>query len=420
MQNGVFQTGNPRWSAVFSLFMGVMALIAAEFIPVSLLTPIARDLAVSEGMAGQTVTAVGVLAVLTSLLLAPLTGNTDRRRILLAFSAMLAASYMLIGIAPTYPIMLIGRAILGICVGGFWSLASAVTLQLVPTKDVPRALSIVYAGVSVATIIALPVASWIGHLIGWRNVFFLGALMAAFGFVWQYRALPSLPARTGSGFRDMSALLRRTWILAGIGGNILSFGGYHIFFTYLRPFLELDLALGANTLSVILLVFGVANVLGTFIAGALLGNHFRSTMILVHLAFTAAALALLLSQGHADIGIALAVFWGFAFGFTPVGWSTWIARTLSDKAELAGGLTVAATQFAIGLAAAVGGFTYDNLGINGIFLAGGGHQRHGGPADRGQFFPLRQRHGAQGLSPFRWPQSASPPYGRAERPNRPQ
>ena len=265
MQNGVFQTGNPRWSAVFSLFMGVMALIAAEFIPVSLLTPIARDLAVSEGMAGQTVTAVGVLAVLTSLLLAPLTGNTDRRRILLAFSAMLVASYMLIGMAPTYSIMLIGRAILGICVGGFWSLASAVTLQLVPTKDVPRALSIVYAGVSVATIIALPVASWIGHLIGWRNVFFLGALMAAFGFVWQYRALPSLPARTGSGFRDMSALLRRTWILAGIGGNILSFGGYHIFFTYLRPFLELDLALGANTLSVILLVFGVANVLGTFI-----------------------------------------------------------------------------------------------------------------------------------------------------------
>ena len=387
MQNGVFQTGNPRWSAVFSLFMGVMALIAAEFIPVSLLTPIARDLAVSEGMAGQTVTAVGVLAVLTSLLLAPLTGNTDRRRILLAFSAMLVASYMLIGMAPTYSIMLIGRAILGICVGGFWSLASAVTLQLVPTKDVPRALSIVYAGVSVATIIALPVASWIGHLIGWRNVFSLGALMAAFGFVWQYRALPSLPARAGSGFRDMSALLRRTWILAGIGGSplmvlalplssfpsaLLSFGGYHIFFTYLRPFLELDLALGANTLSVILLVFGVANVLGTFIAGALLGNHFRSTMILVHLAFTAAALALLLSQGHADIGIALAVFWGFAFGFTPVGWSTWIARTLSDKAELAGGLTVAATQFAIGLAAAVGGFTYDNLGINGIFLAAAG------------------------------------------------
>lgn len=285
-----------------------MVLTATESVPVSLLTSIARDLAVSEGMAGQMVTAAGVLAVLTSLLLAPLTGNTDRRCILLAFSAMLVASYMLVGMAPTYSIMLIGHAILGICVGGSWSLVSAVTLQLVPTKDVPRALSIIHAGASVATVIALPVASWIGHLIGWRNVFFLGALMVALGFVWQYRALPSLPARAGSGFRDMSALLRRTWILAGIGGNILSFGGYHIFFTYLRPFLELDLALGANTLSVILLVFEVANVLGTFTAGVPLGGHFRSAMILVHLAFTAAALTLLLSQEYVDIGIALVVF----------------------------------------------------------------------------------------------------------------
>ena len=371
-QTAIFSTEAPHWAAVFSLFAGVTSLIAAEFIPVSLLTPIARDLAVTEGMAGQTVTAVGVFSVFSSLLLAPLTRGVDRRHILLAFSLLLVLSNLLVALAPNYGVLLAGRGLLGVCVGGFWSLASAVTLQIVPTKDVPRALSIVYAGVSVATIIALPVARWIGHLIGWRNVFFLGALMAAIGFVWQYRALPSLPARAGSGFRDMSALLRRTWILAGIGGNILSFGGYHIFFTYLRPFLELDLALGADTLSVILLVFGMANVLGTFIAGALLGNHFRSTMILVHLAFTAAALALLLSQGHADIGVALAVFWGFAFGFTPVGWSTWIARTLSDKAELAGGLTVAATQFAIGLAAAVGGFTYDNLGINGIFLAAAG------------------------------------------------
>ncbi len=371
-QTFVFQAGSPRWSAVFSLFMGVTALISAEFIPVSLLTPIARELAVSEGAAGQTVTAVGIFAVLSSLLLAPLTGGIDRRRVLLTLSALLVASYLLIGAAPNYAFMLAGRALLGVCVGGFWSLASAVTLQLVPTKDVPRALSIVYAGVSVATIISLPVASWIGELIGWRNVFFLGALMGTVGFIWQYRALPVLPARPGNGFREMFSLLGRKWVLAGIGGNILSFGGYHVFFTYLRPFLELDLARGTDDLSLILLVFGIVNVLGTFIAGAILGRYFRTAMITVHLAFMTAAMALLLCREYVNVSIALAVFWGFAFGFTPVGWSTWIARTLADKAELAGGLTVAATQFAIGLAAAVGGFTYDNQGISGIFLAAAG------------------------------------------------
>lgn len=72
------------------------------------------------------------------------------------------------------------------------------------------------------------------------------------------------------------------------------------------------------------------------------------------------------------MGMILAVLWGFIFGFIPVGWSTWIARTLADRAELAGGLSVAGTQFAIGLAAAVGGIMYDHQGIGGIFLAAAG------------------------------------------------
>lgn len=362
-----FQNGTAHWSAVFSLFMGVTSLIAAEFIPVSLLTPMARDLAVTEGMAGQTVTAVGIFAVLTSLLLSPLTRGIDRRRILLAFSGLLILSNLLVAVAPNYAVLLIGRGILGICVGGFWSMASAVTLQLVPTKDVPRALSIVYAGVSVATILSLPLASYLGQLIGWRNVFFLGGGLGAMAFVWQFVALPSLPAQGGNSFRNMFALVRQYWVLAGIGGTIFSYGGYHVFFTYLRPFLEHDLALSAGTLSATLLAFGIANCAGTFLAGALLGKYFRPTMCAIPLVLTVVAILLLVNSGTFG-GVVLTITWGFIFGFIPVGWSTWIARTLADKAELAGGLSVAAIQFSIGLAAAMGGLTFDTLGIKGIFI----------------------------------------------------
>lgn len=362
-----FQTGPAHWSAVFSLFMGVTSLIAAEFIPVSLLTPMARDLAVTEGMAGQTVTAVGIFAVLTSLLLSPLTRGIDRRRILLAFSLLLILSNLLVAVAPNYAVLLMGRGILGICVGGFWSMASAVTLQLVPTKDVPRALSIVYAGVSVATILSLPLASYLGQLIGWRNVFFLGGGLGAMAFVWQFVALPSLPAQGGNSFRNMFALVRQYWVLAGIGGTIFSYGGYHVFFTYLRPFLEHDLALSAGTLSATLLAFGIANCAGTFLAGALLGKYFRPTMYAIPLVLTVVAILLLVNSGTFG-GVVLTITWGFIFGFIPVGWSTWIARTLADKAELAGGLSVAAIQFSIGLAAAMGGLTFDTLGIKGIFI----------------------------------------------------
>lgn len=365
-----FQSDSPHWSAVFSLFMGVTSLIAAEFIPISLLTPIAHDLGVTEGMAGQTVTAVGIFAVLASLLLAPLTRNIDRRLVLLTFSVLLIFSNILVAVASTYPVLLVGRGILGVCVGGFWSMASAVTLQLVPSRDVPKALSIVYAGVSVATILSLPLASWLGDLLGWRQVFMLAAGLGGAALVWQWRALPALPAEQGSSFRNMLALCRQQWVMTGIGATVLSYGGYHVFFTYLRPFLEHDLGLASDTLAFALLLFGVANCTGTFVAGAMLGNCFRPIMYAIPLALTATAGLLFLTSSSAFSawGTWLAVAWGFIFGFIPVGWSTWIARTLADKAELAGGLSVAAIQFAIGLAAAVGGVTFDTRGIGGIFI----------------------------------------------------
>jgi predicted MFS family arabinose efflux permease len=155
-----------HWSAIFSLFMGVTSLISAEFIPISLLTHIAKTLHITAGVAGQTVTAVGIFDVITSLTLVPLTNKINRRLVLLTLSILLVIANILFAFTPNYIILLMGRSILGICVGGSWSIVSAITLQLVPAKDLSRTLSIIYAGVSVATIISLPLASYLGNLIG--------------------------------------------------------------------------------------------------------------------------------------------------------------------------------------------------------------------------------------------------------------
>ncbi|MWP47668.1 MFS transporter [Gilliamella sp. Pas-s27] len=360
---------NSHWSAVFSLFMGVTSLISAEFIPISLLTPIAQTLNITEGMAGQTVTAVGIFAVLASLMLAPLTQNINRRLVLLTLSILLVIANILVAFTPNYTILLMGRSILGICVGGFWSMASAVTLQLVSEKNLPRALSTIYAGVSVATIISLPLASYLGNLIGWRTIFLLSALLGGIAFIWQFIALPSLPAQQGNSFKNMFLLLKQRWITLGIVATILSYGGYHILFTYLRPFLEHNLALATNTLSTILLLFGIANCIGTVIAGFVMGKQFKTTMILVHFILLILAVIFMFSHTNKTMSILLIIAWGLMFGFIPVGWSTWIVRTLADKAEMMGGLSVAAIQFSIGLAAAIGGFIFDNKGMQGIFFS---------------------------------------------------
>lgn len=237
-----------------------------------------------------------------------------------------------------------------------------------PTKDVPRALSFIYAGVSLATIISLPVASYLGHLVGWRNVFHLEALLGAAGLAWQYKVLPPLAAREGSSFGNMLALMNKGWVSAGILGTIFSFGGYHVFFTYLRPYLQHDLGLPPGTLSLVLGAFGVANCLGTLCAAPILNRQFRVSMVALPLVLAVVAGTLFATSGQVGASVVLAVLWGLIYGIIPVGWSTWITRTLADKAELAGGLSVASVQFAIGSAAAIGGMVFDSRGMDGIFL----------------------------------------------------
>ena len=363
------ETSVAHWSAVFSLFAGVTSLIAAEFIPVSLLTPIASTLQISEGMAGQTVTAVGICSVISSLLLVPATKMFDRRMVLLALSLLLIVSDVLVAMAPNYFILLIGRGLLGFCVGGFWSMASAVTIKLVPAKDITRALSIVYAGVSFATIISLPLASYLGYFIGWRNVFYASAVLAVFSFIWQIISLPSLAPQKETSFKNMFGLLKEPWIALGIAATIFIFAGYHFFFTYLRPFLEHTLALSATRLSILLLLFGIANCLGTVVAGIFMKEMYRNTMISVHVILLIFSVTFILYFESSWLSQILVILWGFMFGFIPVGWSTWIVRTLANKSEMIGGLSVAAIQFSIGMAAAIGGSIYDHNGIEGVFVS---------------------------------------------------
>src|SRR3990167_11223176 len=126
------------WAAVFALTLCVSTLIASEFLPVSLLTPIASGLEVSEGQAGQGIAVSGIFAVVTSLLIASATQGLDRRTLLLWLTALMVASGAIVALAPTYAVFMVGRALLGVVIGGFWSMSTATVMRLVPEDAVPR------------------------------------------------------------------------------------------------------------------------------------------------------------------------------------------------------------------------------------------------------------------------------------------
>ena len=150
------QPATASWSAVFALSLCVATLIASEFMPVSLLTPIAADLHISEGRAGQAIAISGLFAVFTSVSISSLTRGIDRRTVLLGLTLLMAASGVMIAFAPNTIIFMTGRALVGVVIGGFWSMSAATVMRLVPEAAVPRALGLLNGGNAPATTIAAP------------------------------------------------------------------------------------------------------------------------------------------------------------------------------------------------------------------------------------------------------------------------
>ncbi|HBZ1097769.1 TPA: purine ribonucleoside efflux pump NepI [Klebsiella pneumoniae] len=352
-----------NWSAVFAVAFCVACLITVEFLPVSLLTPMALDLGISEGMAGQSVTTTAFVAMFSSLFITTVIGKTDRRYVVILFSLLLTLSCLLVSFADSFTLLLLGRACLGLALGGFWAMSASLTMRLVPMRVVPKALSIIFGAVSIALVIAAPLGSFLGGLIGWRNVFNGAAVMGVLCTLWVLKALPSLPGESASQQQNMFGLLKRPGVMAGMCAIFMAFAGQFAFFTYIRPVYMTLAGFDVDGLTLVLLSFGIASFIGTSLSSVLLKRSVKAALAIAPLVLTACAVALVLWGESKIIASTVAIIWGFAFALIPVGWSTWITRSLSDQAEKAGSIQVAVIQLANTCGAAVGGIALDHLGL---------------------------------------------------------
>lgn len=348
----------------------VFVLIASEFMPVSLLTPIARDLGVTEGLAGQGIAISGALAVLTSLSLSHLAGKMNRKYLLLGMTMLMAISGIIIACATGYLVYMAGRALIGIAIGGFWSMSAATALRLVPQHQVSRALAIFNGGNALATVIAAPLGSYLGATIGWRGAFLCLVPVAIVAAIWQCFSLPDMAnhqSPRGSVFR----LFRERVVRTGLMACGLFFMGQFALFTYIRPFLENVTRVSPSGLSLILLTIGIAGFVGTLVVVRVLNAAFYPTLMAIPLLMAAIAGTLILA-GHSVWMVAvLSGVWGMLATAMPTGWWSWLARTLPDDAEAGGGLMVAVIQLCIAIGSTVGGMVFDHAGWQSTFALSG-------------------------------------------------
>lgn len=340
----------------------VVVLIASEFMPVSLLSPIARELHLTEGQAGQAIAISGIFAVVASLFVTAAAGQRDRRQVLVGLAALLVVSGLLVALAPNFTVLMIGRAILGITIGGFWSMAAATIMRLVPAASVSRGLGILYGGNAVAAAVSAPFGSFMGGLIGWRGAFLCVVPLAIAAVIWLVVALPSLPAIVRSGSSNPLRLLGRAPVAIGMLAITLLYLGQFTFFTYLRPFLERVTHVDVTMLTVMLLVVGGAGFIGTTVVGRLLDHSLFGTQAAIPAIMGMVALALAFFGASVWVVLALLAVWGMTSTAAPVGWATWLTQAMPRDAEAGGGLMVAVIQLAITLGAAIGGHVLDARG----------------------------------------------------------
>ncbi|TDD37054.1 MFS transporter, partial [Nonomuraea terrae] len=312
--------------AVASVAVGTFAIVTSEMLPVGLLTSIAADLGVSAGTAGLTMSAPGLVAAVAAPALAVTARRLDRRVVLLALMAVLAVANLAAALAPNHAVMLAARVLTGVSIGGFWAFAAGLGERLVPARHVGRATSIILGGVSVASVLGVPAATFVSSYAGWRSAFAAAGVLALLLVGVLAATLPPLRQPAGDAPAE-TAEKRSTWLSGPLRVILtltaLTVSGHFAAYTYVRPFLEQVSHAGPALVGTALLLYGAAGVAGNFAAGARAARNPRATLVVLA-ALMAAATALLPLAG---LPLVLLMVWGLGYGGIGVTLQLWIMRT---------------------------------------------------------------------------------------------
>jgi predicted MFS family arabinose efflux permease len=353
------------WPAVISIALGSFALVFSEVIPVGLLADISGHLRVSIGTGGLMVVVPAAAAAVAAPLLTLCSARLERRTVLLGLSALVLVSDLIGAIAPGIGVMLTARAVLGICVGGFWVFGAGAAISLVSEQARGAAVAVVSSGIFIATVASLPAASLIGTLTTWRAAFAVAAAFAVIAVAAQLAAVPRLGA--GGPVRPRSLLTVVTLPVSRIGlvaAGAIFFANFAAY-TYIGPLLHTRAGLGASAITLVLLGFGLAGAAGNFTAGATVRSHLRATLMGSGLLIAVSALLLATVTGARPLTIALVAVWGLGFGALPVAAQSWMARAMPASVEGGLALFVSALQGSLAAGSAAGGVIYDTTGASG-------------------------------------------------------
>lgn len=368
-----------RWLAVFALALGGFGIGTTEFVAMGLLPDIAAGFGITEPIAGHVISAYALGVVVGAPTIAALTARLPRRALLLGLMVVFTLGNLASMLAPTYPTLVIARFIAGLPHGAFFGIAALAAAHLMGPQNRAKAVAHVLSGLTIATVLGVPIASWLGQALGWRSAFglvvFIGVLTVVALWFWLPDQLRTM--HVSSPLAELGAL-RRPQVLLAVLVGMVGFGGMFAVYTYISTTMTDVAGLSRTLVPVALMVFGMGMVVGNLVGGRLADiSVIRS--LYISLGALGVLLAVFVAAAH-NPWTALLVLFGIGLAGSAVGpaLQTRLMDVAADAQTLAAALNHSALNIGNATGAWVGGlviaagYGYTAPAAAGALLAVGG------------------------------------------------
>lgn len=354
--------------ALLALAVSAFAIGTTEFISVGLLPLIAQDLDISVTTAGLTVSLYALGVMVGAPILTSLTSRMPRKSLLLWIMVVFIIGNGIAASATSVTVLLVARVISAFSHGVFMSIGSTIAADLVPENRRASAISVMFTGLTVATITGVPFGTFIGQQFGWRLAFVAIVVIGVVGFIANSILVPSdLRKSTPTTMREQVKLITNSRILLVLAITALGYGGTFVVFTYLSPLLQTITGFGQGTIVIILLVYGIAIALGNMIGGKLSNNNPIGSLFYMFIAQAFILFVLTFTVPFKVAGLITIIFMGlFAFMNVP-GLQVYVVmlaeRFVPSAVDVASAMNIAAFNAGIAMGSYIGGVVTDSIGL---------------------------------------------------------